>query len=232
MTDSEASAPVRKAAGRGARVWDLPVRLFHWLLVAAVATSIATGMTGGLWQMDVHVVSGIFILGLVLFRTFWGLAGGRHARFVNFLKGPGTVFAYARDLFARREGHTPGHNPLGGWSVVVLLLLLGAQAATGLFSNDDIFVKGPLADLAGKELSDTLTGWHHRLSVLIWVVVGLHVAAVAVHWWRGDNLVTPMITGMKPGLDPAEGDDRRRPAAFLVVAALAAAAVWGILSLG
>ena len=232
MNDSDTTAPAREAAGGAARVWDLPVRLFHWLLVAAVATSLATGMTGGLWQMNLHVASGIFILGLVLFRVFWGLAGGRHARFASFVKGPAAVYRYVRDFLARRESRGAGHNPLGGWSVLALLATLGTLAGTGLFSNDDIFVEAPLFNLVGKKTSDTLTVIHESAGDVLIGLIVLHLAAVLVHYLRGDNLVKPMVTGVKPGVDPAEGDAPARPAAFLAAAALAAAIVWGILSLG
>ena len=106
--------------------------------------------------------------------------------------------------------------------MVLLLLALAVQAGTGLFANDDIFVEGPLFKYAGKELSDRLTAWHQWVSNLVYGLVVLHVAAVVLHWTRGDNLVKPMITGRKPNLDPALGDGLPRlgwAAAALVVAA-------------
>ncbi|MEQ8805721.1 MAG: cytochrome b/b6 domain-containing protein, partial [Rhodospirillales bacterium] len=125
MADNNSeSAPRGRAGGNGVRVWDLPVRLFHWTLLAAVVTSVATGLIGGLWQMDLHVVSGCVVLGLVLFRVLWGLVGGRHARFRAFVKGPAMVARYAVDFVKGRAVHTAGHNPLGGWSVVLILLAL------------------------------------------------------------------------------------------------------------
>ncbi len=225
--DNTKPAAPGQAAETGVRVWDLPVRLFHWTLLVAVTTSVATGLTGGLWQMDLHVVSGCTVLGLVLFRVLWGLVGGRHARFAAFVKGPVTVVRYAVDFLKGRARHTAGHNPLGGWSVVVLLLALAVQAGTGLFANDDIFVEGPLFKYAGKELSDRLTAWHHWVSNLMYGLVALHVAAVVLHWARGDNLVKPMITGRKPGLDPALGDGLpRRGWAAAALAVAAAPVAW------
>lgn len=213
------------------RVWDLPVRLFHWSLLAAVTTSVATGVTGGLWQMDLHVVSGCAVLGLVLFRVLWGLVGGRHARFAAFVKGPVTVVRYALDFLKGRAVHTVGHNPLGGWSVVLILSALAVQAGTGLCANDDIFLEGPLAKFAGKELSDRLTGIHHLMSNVLYVLVAAHVAAIALHWWKGDNLVKPMITGVKPGADPAAADGPTRWGWLVVTALVAAAPVAWILSI-
>ena len=230
--NGESGETMNTVEGRAVRVWDLPVRLFHWALVIAVVTSVATGLVGGLWQMDVHMISGYVILGLVIFRVVWGLIGGRHARFAAFLKGPVTVIRYAADFARRREAHTPGHNPIGGWSVIALLTIMALQAGTGLFANDDIFLEGPLFSLVSKETSDWLTGWHHRMVTAIYILVGLHVAAIAVHWLRGDNLVKPMVTGTKTNADPAADDATPRPVRFLIVAAVAVAAVFGILALG
>lgn len=215
----------------GVRVWDLPVRLFHWALLAAVVTSVATGETGGLWQMDLHVVSGCTVLGLILFRVLWGLVGGRHARFAAFVKGPVTVVRYAVDFLKGRAVHTVGHNPLGGWSVVLILLALAVQAGTGLFANDDIFLEGPLAKYASKALSDRLTGIHHLMSNVVYGLVAAHVAAIALHWWKGDNLVKPMITGVKPGADPAAADGPTRWGWLVVTVIVAAAPVAWILSI-
>ncbi|MEQ9170768.1 MAG: cytochrome b/b6 domain-containing protein [Rhodospirillales bacterium] len=232
MADNNSeSAPRGRAGGNGVRVWDLPVRLFHWTLLAAVVTSVATGLIGGLWQMDLHVVSGCVVLGLVLFRVLWGLVGGRHARFRAFVKGPAMVARYAVDFVKGRAVHTAGHNPLGGWSVVLILLALAVQAGTGLFANDDIFLEAPLAKYAGKALSDRLTGIHHLMSTVLYVLVAAHVAAVALHWWKGDNLVKPMITGIKPGADPAAADGPTRWVWLAAAVIVAAAPVAWILSI-
>jgi cytochrome b len=229
--ENEESAFPADRGKTGARIWDLPVRVFHWTLLTAVVVSVATGLTGGLWQMDLHVVSGCVVLGLVLFRVIWGLAGGRHARFAAFVKGPVAVVRYAKDFIGGRAGHSIGHNPLGGWSVVLILTALAIQSATGLFANDDIFLEAPLAKYAGKALSDQLTGIHHWMINVIYVLVAAHVAAVAVHWLKGDNLVKPMITGDKPGADPALGDGPTRWGRALVAAVIAAAPVAWILSI-
>ena len=231
MTAETEESPAKHSAPTGGvRVWDVPVRLFHWTLLIAVVTSVATGLTGGLWQMDLHVVSGCVVLGLVAFRLLWGIFGGRHARFLGFVRGPVVVIRYAVDFARRRAGHTTGHNPLGGWSVLVILVILAVQAGTGLFANDDIFLEGPLFKYVTKGMSDRLTGIHHWLINGIYAVVALHVAAVALHWLRGDNLVKPMITGTKPGIDPAEGDGPTRWGRAAVAAIIAAAPVAWILS--
>lgn len=208
--------------------WDLPVRLFHWALVLLVVGSVVTGLLGGnlmVW----HMRFGYAILALVLFRLLGGLAGSSTARFSDFLYGPRRVAGFAGALLKRREAHYLGHNPLGGWMVVVLLAALLFQASSGLFANDDIAVEGPLYPFIGKDLSDRLTGLHKLNIKLIYGLVALHVAAVLFHWLaRGENLVRAMFSGDKqlpPGTPGA-------PARFagggraLALAILSGLAVW------
>src|SRR5512133_1723758 len=141
-------------------VWDLPLRLFHWLLVLLVVVSVVSAKIGGN-AMQIHLLSGYAILSLVLFRILWGFLGGAHARFASFVRGPAAVIAYLRALPRHQAGQHLGHNPAGAWSVIVMLIVLLAQAGTGLFSNDDIATEGPLAKLVSKALSDRITGAHH-----------------------------------------------------------------------
>ncbi len=205
----------------GLRVWDLPVRLFHWTLLAGLAALYATQALG---KMDLHARIGEAVLALVLFRLLWGVIGSQTARFTDFVGGGRTVLAYLR------QGRSPsaGHNPLGGWMIVALLGGLLLQAGLGLFSNDDILFEGPLAHLVSDGTSSLLTHWHVLLFKILAGLAALHVAAVLAHWLgKGENLILPMLTGHKPW--PA---DRPRPAlAFapplraLAMLALAAAAV-------
>lgn len=179
-------------------VWDLPTRLFHWLLVASVSVAIATGLVGGDW-MTVHSYAGIAIIGLVAFRLVWGIAGAAAARFVNFAPTPGRLRAY---LAGEWQGH--GHNPLGALSVFALLALLGVQAGTGLFGNDEISFQGPLASLVDEGRSLQLTGLHQQLAYLLFGLIALHVLAIAGYLMlRKTNLVKPMITGWKNAATPA-----------------------------
>ena len=140
LVDQAAAKPPAMSERR-ILVWDLPVRLFHWLLVMLVIVSFVTGELGGTW-MQIHLWSGYTILGLLLFRLAWGFIGGHHARFSSFVRGPNAVRRYARTLWDRSAPRHLGHNPLGGWSVLAMLLLLLFQVATGLFANDDIFTQG------------------------------------------------------------------------------------------
>lgn len=175
-------------------VWDLPLRLFHWLLVLLVVTSFVSAKIGGN-AMQLHMLSGYTVLALLLFRILWGFLGGTHARFASFVRGPASVIAYLRGHGAERH---LGHNPAGAWSVIFMLAALLLQAATGLFANDDISTEGPLAKLVSKALSDRITGVHHLNVKLLLALIGLHLSAIVfylVH--KHENLVKPMITGFK-----------------------------------
>jgi len=178
-------------------VWDLPLRLFHWLLVLLVIVSFVSAKVGGN-AMQAHMLSGYLILVLLLFRLAWGFAGGTHARFVSFVRGPGAVLRYLRALVGGESSMHLGHNPAGAWSAILLLLLLLLQVTTGLFANDDIATEGPLAKLVSKALSDRLTGAHHLNIKFLYALVGLHLAAIAFYFFhKRENLVKPMLTGLK-----------------------------------
>jgi cytochrome b len=161
---------------RTVRVWDLPVRLFHWAIVALIVVSFVTGHVGGN-AMRFHELSGFSILTLVLFRLLWGFFGGTHARFSDFVRGFAAARNYAVTLWSGRSAHYTGHNPLGGWMVLALLLCLLVQAGTGLFANDDIMTEGPLMKHISKELSDRVSLIHQINSYVLAVLVALHVAA-------------------------------------------------------
>ena len=172
------------------RVWDLPTRLFHWALVALVVASFVTGKLG---ELDWHFRSGCAVLALLLFRLVWGLVGSDTARFSQFLRGPGAVWRYVR---GGGSAASVGHNPLGGWAVAALLLLLCAQVGTGLFADDDISFQGPLAQFVDHHSSRVLTGLHHRSVNVLLALVALHVGAIGFYWvFRRRNLVWPMVTG-------------------------------------
>lgn len=175
-----------------ARVWDSPLRVFHWGLVVAVAIAVATGKAGGEW-MPTHGRAALAIIGLLVFRVMWGLVGPTTARFGHFLPTPARWRAYRAGRW-----HGVGHNPLGAVSVVVLLGLLAWQAGSGLFSDDDIAFTGPWAAWVSGDLSHWFTGWHRRLANAVLYWVGLHVAAIAFHTWvKKDALLPPMVTGWK-----------------------------------
>lgn len=172
------------------RVWDLPLRLFKWGLVISIAGSFLSINAG---EMEWHARFGFCAIALVLFRIVWGIVGSETARFTSFVKGPAAVLAYLRE----KRWRGVGHNPLGALSVLALLGVVLIQASLGVFANDDIFFDGPWAGAIGKETSDWLTGWHHRLSKLVIGLIALHFAVVIWHSATGDDLIRPMLTGRK-----------------------------------
>ncbi len=199
------------------KLWDLPTRLFHWLLVVLIAASVISGKIGG-GAMDWHGRIGLTILGLIAFRLTWGLIGSSHARFASFFPTPSSVVAYLRG-----QWKGVGHNPLGAFSVFGLLALVALQVGTGLFGNDDIAFQGPLFDLIGKDLSDKLTGIHKfSINVLI-ALIALHLAAIAFYTYvKKEQLVKPMITGWKD-VHPGHGESARGGGAIALIVALAVA---------
>jgi cytochrome b len=186
-------------------VWDLPVRFVHWAIVVLLAGLIATGLLGADW-LDWHMRFGQLMLMLVTFRVIWGFVGSRNARFASFLYAPGRVVRYARSLVnGPKEVHVT-HNPLGGWMVVALLLVLLVQATTGLFTNDDILWEGPLAARVTKETSDAMSFVHRRLWWVVAVLSVVHIVAVVAYLaWLKDNLIGAMFSGRK-SLPAGTGD--------------------------
>jgi cytochrome b len=182
---------------RSVRVWDISVRLFHWLLVALILVSFITAQIGGN-AMQIHKLSGFTILTLVLFRVLWGWFGSTYARFADFVRGPRAVIGYASLLVHGRPAPYVGHNPLGGWMIVGLLLCLLVQAGTGLFANDDIMTEGPLYDWVSKQTSDMLSKVHEINFKLLVALVTLHVVAALYYLFgKRENLILPLVTGRK-----------------------------------
>ncbi|RMF17565.1 MAG: cytochrome B [Gammaproteobacteria bacterium] len=213
------------------KVWDVPTRLYHWAFAGVVIAQFVTAQLGG-DAMFWHVRLGYAALALVLFRIYWGLVGSESARFSHFLAGPSATLAYMRDLARRHPPAVASHNPMGGWAVIALLLAVGTQATLGLFSNDDIFIEGPLYGLISKDLSDSLTGWHGVGAKVIVALVGLHLLAIAVHQtvFR-EQLVPAMLHGNKPLEQPVQlrfvSPWRALPGLLLAVLAVWALVTWG-----
>ena len=184
-------------------------------------------LSGEMEWMDWHIYSGYAVLTLVLFRILWGFFGSTHARFSDFLYGPGALIAYIRTLPSRTAAKFAGHNPLGGISVVLVLLCVLVQAGTGLFSNDDILTEGPLYKHVSKELSDWLTTIHkYNFNVLLTLIV-VHVSAVLYYLlYKSENLIKPMFTGRKHLPADARPAQMRSVWLALVLLAFCAAGVW------
>jgi cytochrome b len=177
------------------RVWDVPTRLFHWAIVLLLG---ASWITQRLDWMELHFLSGYSMLAMLLFRLGWGFFGSETARFGRFLKGPLEALRHLARLHRPEQDTEIGHNAAGGWMVLVMLVLLAVQVATGLCANDDISVQGPLADYVGKAWSDWLTHIHAVNFEFIELAIGLHIIAIAAYAvLKRQNLVGPMITGRK-----------------------------------
>ncbi len=217
------------------RVWDLPTRIFHWVLALCVVSSIISGLLGGnalVW----HFRLGYVVFTLLAFRLVWGVVGGHWSRFANFAYTPATTLRYLRGERRAGEHVDVGHNPLGAFSVFALLGLLAAQVGTGLFADDEIASTGPLIKFVSGATSLALTKWH-KLSGQ-WFILGLvvlHVAAIAFYVLKNKHtLVRPMIHGDKSlaAEVPASADTGRTRMLALVLLVLCAALVTWIISLG
>jgi len=155
------------------RIWDLPLRIFHWGLLVAVLGAVGSSKAGVMWA---HERFGLTVMGLVLFRLIWGFVGGHYARFANFVKGPHAVLNWVRGG-DHRGARAAGHSPLAAYSVLALLVVMGFMAVSGSMSNDDILFDGPLAHLV-PHLSGDVTRLHHFGQILVFVIVGLHILAI------------------------------------------------------
>ncbi|WP_206952520.1 cytochrome b/b6 domain-containing protein [Trinickia acidisoli] len=208
-------------------VWDLPTRLFHWLAVALV---LAAYVTIRLNLLDWHVRIGETLLALVLFRLLWGCVGSETARFRSFVASPAAALRHLRHLFQREPDLQVGHNPAGGWMVLLLLALLLGETLSGLYDYNDVSDVGPLTAWVPAPIAYAISVLHDSLlwDVIVAAVV-LHVLAIALYAIaKGHNLLRPMVTGRKtlpgPILPP-----RRTSAGLallcLIVAAAAATAL-------
>jgi cytochrome b len=207
------------SGGRKVRIWDLPVRLVHWAIVLIVPAMWATHEYE---RMDLHILLGQILLGLILFRLIWGLMGSSTARFSGFVRGPRAVARY----LAGRGGPVFGHNPLGGWSVLLMLLVLVTQIGLGLFAIDeDSLNEGPLSHLVSYETARILAHRHETVFTILLALIAVHIAAILYYrLFKRDDLITPMVTGRR-----AAGEDEAAmtPAPwwrFPIAAGLAAAA--------
>ncbi|MBF7052407.1 cytochrome b/b6 domain-containing protein [Halomonas sp. KAO] len=224
------------------KVWDIPVRLFHWSLVVLVGLSFYTMKTEGapfVFPIEIHARAGYLLVGLLLFRWLWGLWGSPHARFTSFLYPPGRMLDYGRRLLRGKPPHYAGHNPLGGAMVLLMLISLTFQAASGLFLTDDIFFDAPLHGWASSGIVKSLASLHSLNADLLVVLIAAHLMALLLHRFKGERLVSAMITGRKafdgrPEDEPAEGlkprfrNDRIAilPLALVVLALSSLPVIW------
>lgn len=226
MTEKGGDVPVSRW-----RVWDLPVRLFHWTLVLLIAASWWTAEES---MLEWHRVSGYCILALILFRLLWGIFGSTTARFSTFVKRPVAVVRYARnDMFNRRKSVVAGHNPLGGWSVVLMLAAMLGQVLLGLFAVDiDGMESGPLATYVSFDTGRLAAEMHGVLFNIMLGLIALHVVAIGFYLVvKRTDLITPMIVGStkRQGLSTALHFAPFSRAVLLL--ALCGGAVWALVKL-
>jgi cytochrome b len=229
VTSVPNASPSDTATLRKVRVWDLPTRLFHWTLAAAVTALAITGHIGGN-ALAWHMRLGLLVMTLLAFRLLWGLVGGRWSRFASFVRWPNTVWRYLRGPHRSDDHFEVGHNPLGALSVLALIALLALQVATGLVADDEIASTGPLNRFVANATGLAATSWHKGWGQ--WGLAGLvslHLLAIGVYRWRGVNLVKPMINGDKllPGVVPPSTDSAvTRLLAAVLLALCGAGALW------
>lgn len=214
---------------RPVKIWDLPTRLFHWLLVVLIFLAWLTQEL----EMDTwHYRVGETILTLLVFRIVWGFVGSDTARFVKFLRSPFTALEHLMHLHRREPDTEVGHNAAGGYMVLVMLGLLAVQTATGLFSQDEDVTEGPLRHLVSNSTSNFLTLVHSINFYLILGAVALHVLAiVAYRVIKRHNLVLPMILGSKRLPSSIPAPRIASPVLAVAVVALAAGAVAALVRL-
>jgi cytochrome b len=175
-------------------IWDLPIRLFHWAIVAAIA---ASWWTSEQEDSETHALIGYTVIALLLFRFAWGFVGSETARFGSFVRPPSEALEHIRHLLrpGKLDRHV-GHNALGGYSVLLLLASLSVQVVTGLFLYDDEYFWAPLNAWVSEDMADLLEDVHEANFNLLLVLIGLHVAAILFYGFvKGLDLVRPMLSG-------------------------------------
>lgn len=224
--------------GTSIRIWDLPTRVFHIVLIACVAGLIITGEIGG-DIMTLHFYLGYAVLTLVLFRLVWGFLGGHWSRFIHLIPTPAQMRAYIASLRQLHAKPAAGHNPLGALSVLTMLVVLLSQVFSGFLSDDEVSVSGPWTTWAPSAWIELATEYHTEIgkAVLIILVV-LHISAVLFHKYvKGDDLISPMVSGDKvlpedlAHTTPASADTWVTRTKAVLVLALCAYAVYRVVNL-
>ncbi len=211
------------AKSGGTLVWDLPLRVWHWLFALGISGSLYTGLSGDIGLMDRHQLFGYCLLGLLVFRVGWAFWGGRYARLGYYRISPREILSHLRG-----NGSARPHTAPGAAIAVAFVALVFVQAATGLFSTDDIFTEGPLTGYVSAATSDAMTWVHHRVFWLVIAAVAVHLLAHLVYACRGAPTPLAMFTGRKP-VDMAPTQPRLARGA--ITAAAAGALVWAFLEL-
>ena len=205
-------------------VWDLPIRIFHWLLVILI---LSQWLTAEILEDTInwHLIGGYILLGLVFFRLLWGFIGTPYALFKNFLFPPRTIINYAASLPNRKSTVYAGHNPLGGLVVLLMLVLILLLTISGLFMDDEILTSGPYFGVVSEYWQQTMSTIHHTSFDILSILIGLHIAAIIFYrLFKGQKLVSAMWHGYKDAA--AVGIKKQRIVLAMVVASIIALAVY------
>lgn len=204
------------------KVWDLSIRAFHWLLAGLISYQLFSALSGD-GPEELHLTIGYILMALVIFRVLWGIFGSHTARFTQFLQPPSKVLGYLRRT--EKTPLSPGHNPLGGYSVLLMLILISIQITTGLLCDDEIMLSGPLSQFFSQTTISISNQIHAINAKVLIVVIGVHT--VAIFWYRVVkklDLITPMITGFSRNIEDSKMYDPilEKPllAAFLIAASI------------
>ncbi|MCF2948848.1 cytochrome b/b6 domain-containing protein [Paraglaciecola aquimarina] len=177
------------------KIWDSPTRLFHWALVINI---IAAWYTIENRLIELHEIAGHTLIALLVFRVCWGFVGSTTARFSHFITHPISALQYLVKSLKLKVHHKIGHNPAGGWMIVIMMLVIGFQLISGLLANNDLGFSGALSDYVSKATSDRLTQLHGLNFDLLVAIIWVHLVAVFFYVLvKRDNLVKAMITGFK-----------------------------------
>ena len=213
-------------------IWDLPLRLFHWLFALSIIASYVTAKLGFDW-MQWHFYLGYWTIGLLVFRMLWGIFGPRHARFGSFIHNPSAIWLYLKGMFNPESARSIGHNPVGGLMVLLMLLLVAVQAGTGLFTTDAVVWAGPYNPSVSESTAGFLSTVHDwNFNFIIGAVV-LHIGAILFYaFYKKQNLVVPMLHGHLPAVMVPEHEAIKSSQLFkaLVVSLVAAGFVYWLLA--
>jgi cytochrome b len=178
-------------------IWDLPLRIFHWLFACTVIASWYTSDQDN-DLIDIHMKLGYFALGLLVFRILWGFVGTKHSLFSSFFPTPNRLRLYIADIRNNQIKNSTGHNPLGSLMVFLMIFLISLQAISGLFINDDVFSSGPYYDSVSKEVEQVMMFLHHNVFDFMIAAIVMHLLAIAYYVRiKKQSLILPMITGKK-----------------------------------
>ncbi len=226
-SDSAPSGYDAASVGRKITVWDVPTRVFHWLAVLLVVAAYATARLN--WA-DWHAYAGYALLAALLFRLLWGLFGSETARFSSFLVSPRAAARHLVHALGRERDLQVGHNPAGGWMVLLLLALMLGETLSGLYVGNDIAEEGPLSERVPPPVANLIQALHDRF---VWdallAAIAIHLLAILAYAAvKRHNLLLPMITGRKrlpPGTRPPPMKGSARAVALFACSVAAAIAL-------